>query len=247
MKIFDTHIYLGKWHWPFTHITAADTLEVMDANSIDYGAAFGSEGIAYDFIESNEWVADQIEGHKRLFGLVMVNGNYVVESLVEMDRYLLRPNFIGVKIHPSYSKIAVSHPDFKPIFDRLSKIGKPALIHTSSTSLAGCTNVLAVAEEYPDLPFIMGHMGRDDWLGAIEVATKSNNIYLDPCCSFPDRGKIEKAVELLGAEKIIFGSAMMENHPAFTIGMIMDADISEKDREMILWDNAKRVFDFNED
>ena len=101
MKKFDVHIYLGKWSLPLTHITAIDTLEVMDANSIDSGIAFGSGGIAYDFVESNAWVAKQIEGQDRLFGLVMVNGHYVDESLAEMDKYLPRSDFLRSEEHTS--------------------------------------------------------------------------------------------------------------------------------------------------
>ena len=136
MKIIDIHIYLGKWHAPLEDINARQTLAVMDANSIQYGIAMGSEAIAYDFVEANAWVASQVEteGKDRLFGHVQVNGHYVEESLAELDKHLTKPSFLGVKIHPSYSQIAITHPNFEPILSRIQQIGKPVLLHTSGTA-----------------------------------------------------------------------------------------------------------------
>ena len=246
MKIIDIHIYLGKWHAPLEDINARQTLAVMDANSIEYGIAMGSEAIAYDFIEANAWVASQVEteGKGRLFAHVQVNGHYVEESLAELDKHLTKPSFLGVKIHPSYSQIAITHPNFEPILSRIQQIGKPVLLHTSSTAVTLCRNIVPIARRYPNLPIIMGHMGRNDWAGSIEAAAQADNLYLDPCCSFPERCKIEQAVKKVGAQRVVYGSAMMENHPAFTIGMITDADISQQERELIFWGNAKRLFDF---
>lgn len=246
MKIIDVHIYLGQWHWPLEDKTASDTLKVMDANSIDCGIAVGSEAIGYDFVESNAWVANEVktDGQNRLFGYVLVNGHYVKESLAELDKYLTKSDFLGVKIHPSYSNIAVSHPNFEPIFDRIAEIGKPVLIHTDSTPTTFASNLVPVARRHPKLALIMGHMGRDHWGGAILVAAEVENIYMDPCCSFPDAGKIELAVEKAGAESLLYGSAMVENHPAFTSGMILDAEISQQQRELIFSGNAERLFDF---
>ena len=246
MKIFDVHIYLGKMHYPFTDIDAEATLRVMDNNGITAGACFATSGIAYDFVEANAWVAEQIAGKSRLFGMPMLNGHYPDESIKEIDKYLPMDNFIGVKIHPSYSRITITNPNFEPIFDKLREYRKPILIHTSSNYWANVNNIAVIAQKYPDMIFIMGHMGRDDWTGAIRVACEFDNLYLDPCCSFPERCKIESAVRKVGAQRMVFGSAMMENHPAYTKGMILDADISDSDRKLIFWDNAQRIFNLPE-
>jgi predicted TIM-barrel fold metal-dependent hydrolase len=57
-----------------------------------------------------------------------------------------------------------------------------------------------------------------------------------------EKGKLEEAVDKAGAEKIMFGSDLTLLNPAHTIGMVMDAEISENDKEKIFYLNAKRVF-----
>ncbi|MDP7397574.1 MAG: amidohydrolase family protein [Lentisphaeria bacterium] len=67
-------------------------------------------------------------------------------------------------------------------------------------------------------------------------------MYLDPSCSFPDAPKIDESVRRVGAEKVVFGSSMMENNPGFTIGMIQDALITDAEKEAIFHGNAERLF-----
>lgn len=244
MKIIDIHIYQGRWHWPLGLDTVRDTLDVMDRCGIDTGIAMSVEAIAYDFRAGNAALAREIEERDRLFGYVVVNGHYPEQSVEQIERYLggdHRRGFVGVKVHPSYSRIAVDDADFRPIFRRAADFGKPVLVHTSSTALTAPLTVAQVAAEYRDIPFILGHMGRNIWEPAIRAA-EQRNVHLDPCCSFPDAPKIEQTVARVGAEKILFGSAMMENHPAYTIGMIEGAGLSDAQRRLIYHANAERLF-----
>ncbi len=46
-----------------------------------------------------------------------------------------------------------------------------------------------------------------------------------------------------GAERLIFGSFMPVNDPLVPIGMIIDADIEEKDKLLIASGNIKRIIE----
>jgi predicted TIM-barrel fold metal-dependent hydrolase len=67
-------------------------------------------------------------------------------------------------------------------------------------------------------------------------------VYLDPCCSYADRGKLEAAVRVVGSKRIVFGSDAMLFNPRFVMGMIESAAIGSSDRQLIYADNAKEIF-----
>lgn len=242
MDIVDVHIYQGQWHWPLRNGTLADTLAVMDRYGMTQGVAMPVNGIAYDFVEANADLAEELAQQQRVFGYVMINGNYVDESIEQLHTHLPSEQFVGVKMHPSYHRIRVDDPGMEPIINVIAEYGAPFMVHTSSTPLASVANALPVARRHPDLPIILSHMGRDAWELAIDIAAQADNLYLDPCCSFPDAGKIERTVDRLGAERLLYGSAMMENHPDFTIGMIEDAGLTQGDQRLIYHGNARRLF-----
>ena len=50
---------------------------------------------------------------------------------------------------------------------------------------------------------------------------------------------IPYAVELLGAERVLFGT---DNAYAMNYGQVMEAQLSREEREQILWKNAATLF-----
>ena len=54
--------------------------------------------------------------------------------------------------------------------------------------------------------------------------------------------KIRYARDRLGAGRILFGTDMDIISPAFGLGMIRGADITDDERRMILYENAARMF-----
>ena len=242
MKKIDIHIYYGRWHHPISLHTVEDTFEVMDRHDIEKAVLMSAKSLCYDYREGNRDLFADIADQPRLYGFVVVNLHYPKESVEEIRRYADRPQYRGIKIHPSCTQISIAEGYDKALFDLVEALGKPVLLHTSNTKFTTPTICVPIAKRHPTLPFVLGHMGRPDWQNGIQAAEEAENIYLDPSCSFPDAPKIDESVRRVGAEKVVFGSSMMENNPGFTIGMIQDALITEAEKEAIFHGNAERLF-----
>ena len=52
---------------------------------------------------------------------------------------------------------------------------------------------------------------------------------------------LDKILELIGAEKILFGTDNPWHNPAYSLGRIAYAKISDKEKEKILGGNFKRL------
>ena len=250
MKCIDVHCYYGKWGFPIWDMSVEDVLEAMRLLEMEKCIMMSSLSINYDFVAGNAELAEVISGHDNLYGYVYINMHYPALSLAEMENYLGTEKFVGLKYNGEYSRAAACAEENDFIFDLLEKrYKKPLLLHTWGLPEHG--NVMAyslpsqaleLALKHPRMKIIMGHMGGTEWMSAIHAAQKADNLYLDTCASYADRDKIGTAVKILGAERVLFGSGMTEGTPFLQKGAVLDAQISDREREMVLYENARRLF-----
>ena len=237
--IIDVHVHFGDWFFPIESAGVASILRFMKKYGIEKSIISSSLGVVYDFMEGNKSLAEAIEGYDNLLGYVTVNPNYQEESSEEMRKYLAQKNFVGVKMHPSYVGQPFTSEESIALMKTVEGLNVPLLLHTYGES---AYQAAEVAKKCPNLKIIMGHMGGDVWQASIRVAEEAENLFLEPCCSYPESDKIREAVDAVGAERIVFGSDSTLIEPVYVIGMIEDADISKKEKEMIFYKNAKKLF-----
>jgi predicted TIM-barrel fold metal-dependent hydrolase len=70
----------------------------------------------------------------------------------------------------------------------------------------------------------------------------NKEIYVDIAGDIFYRGMIEYFVKEIGSEKVLFGSDAPWIDPVFTLTNVLKANITIRDRENILYNNAARVF-----
>lgn len=89
-------------------------------------------------------------------------------------------NFKGLKIHPWVQDVSPNHPMLYPIYEKAAKLRVPVQFHSGTAPYSTPLQVAEVARTFPEVPVIMGHMGKADlWLDVIPAAELSENIYVD--------------------------------------------------------------------
>jgi len=245
LKIIDIHAHYGSIPWtPNRGTSIKDMIGMLDEFHYERCIISSIEAIVYDIHNGNRETMEAVKADSRLRGYVTINANYVGESKAIVEEYVAKHGFVGVKIHPDYSHQPVDSPNTLEILAAVDKLGVPILVHTyGDGGVSDPVHALNVVEHYPDLTIILGHMGGDNWRGGIEVAAKGDNMYVDPCsCTQPHSDKIKEAKVRLGAERILFGTDLPLLHPAWALGMIESANITSREREMILCDNARQIW-----
>jgi len=76
--------------------------------------------------------------------------------------------------------------------------------------------------------------------GAIEMARKVPNLYLETS-GVSAEDKVAQAVREAGAAKVLYGSDMPYNDPAFEMAKIQYANLSEAERKQVLGENAQKL------
>lgn len=231
--IIDIHCHFGHWPFPIPAHGKAETLRLMERFGISLGIFSSAKAVVYDFREGNRELAAVIAGEPRMRGYVVINPNYPQESRRELDTYLARPEFVGIKCHAAYTGVSPSSPAFRELAPHLTEYGCPIKYH------ADLREVATVAREIPELRFIVPHQGFVN-LGPGE--TPPPNVYADFCGTATDRDRVRALVQALGADHVLFGTDLTLINPAMVLGMIEEAELAPQDKELILWGNAVQLF-----
>lgn len=92
----------------------------------------------------------------------------------------------GIKLYPGYDKYAINDPSLESVFRIAAKHDVPVVIHTGDTFATGAKVRQAhpllvddVAVDYPDVRFVMCHLGNPWFQDTAEVLYKNDNVFAD--------------------------------------------------------------------
>jgi predicted TIM-barrel fold metal-dependent hydrolase len=93
-----------------------------------------------------------------------------------------------------------------------------------------------LAGRFPEARLIMAHLG-GDWEYGVKVAREHPNLYVDTSGSLAEMGAIERLVEAVGTQRVLFGTD--NSDLSFCRGKILGAHLSDEQREAVFWRNAR--------
>lgn len=224
-------------------------IDAADALEIDYlcCSCLSSRrpAVPEDFIACNTHLHAAIRHFgARILGYAYVNPGHQKESLAEIDRCIHDLGFIGVKLYNEYKFF---DPAVRPVIEKCIELDVPILHHAGHTwwplpgqpFISDAGDLGAALREYPEATVICGHVGGGgDWEWTIKALRDHPRLYVDTSGSVVDDGMIEKAVELLGCERLLFACDMSMTAG---VGKILGADLTDAQRALIFSGNMRRL------
>ena len=167
------------------------------------------------------------------------HSNAVAELNKRLDQ-----GFVGVKLWVS---TLCDDALVDPIAQVCTQRNVPVLIHTFYKAVGQLPyesrgeHVANLARRFPELKLVMAHLGASAFRELPPVKDLPN-VYVDFSGSICHADALPYAIELLGSNRIMFGSdsPIIGFHPSY--GQLLDADLSVEQREDISWRNADRLF-----
>ncbi len=224
--IIDSHTHLGRNE----HIKAnvGGLLESMDGSKIDKSLVFAGElnGL------STHQMLEEIKPHcDRLYGVASWNFDWPLSPLTPVgmwqDEYLSKlyqaGDIVAVKFYTGYYHKMPSDLSFA--LETLNKIGCPAIFHCgdclnsvkcAKLKYAHPLNIDEVAVDYPNMNFIIAHIGYPWVKDTAEVCYKNKNVFTDISgfvygeFNKDDVGKFGKTLQefldIADSNKLLFGT-----------------------------------------
>jgi predicted TIM-barrel fold metal-dependent hydrolase len=228
--IIDSHTHVGKIGFEVgrnrvKNLPQNDLITSLEKYKIDFAIVSGLEGAEFNAdqkIAPKKLQVSQLDGLEKMIDFVKSNRNKIrglfwvkpfgekltpeIEKVVSDNRKLI----CGLKIHPTLSNLKFTDRKFYPYLEMAVNLSLPVQVHTENDGFSDVKFVGKMASVFPELKFIMVHMGMDsDNMEAISLIKQSENIYGDTCVVKHEN--VIKAIRECGSEKILFGTDSIVN------------------------------------
>jgi predicted TIM-barrel fold metal-dependent hydrolase len=251
-EIIDTHTHMGRL--AYLNIISGDDdsiVEILRSSGVSR-AIFSHHGSLTTINTSSDLVFNTLKKYPDfLLGHLVYNPNHPEVSLRMIKENIFKPGIAGIKIHPSWHNTYPFDDSYKAFWEFTSENGIVVLTHSWNPNVANKAQKYSdpeffekVLKDYPSQKLILAHAGGrgEYFLKVLEILKRNKNFYVDFAGdSFP-RGMIERYVNEIGSERILFGSDIPWIDVRYHISYILNSDISDQDRKNIFSSNAKRLF-----
>ncbi len=190
-----------------------------------------------DYAAANRRVAEVVAAHPdRLIGFAFVNARQDQGQVMAlMETAVRRYGFRGIKVHQHDGRIT------REVCEAARRFRLPILYDVMGET----TTVDLVAGAYPDVSFIVPHLGSfgDDYraqVATIDLLVRFPNVYADTS-GVRRFDLLEQAVQRAGAAKILFGSDGPWLHPAVEIAKIHALRLRPEAAAKVLGGNILRL------
>jgi uncharacterized protein len=237
--IIDCHCHAGEGDgltgpWD-TRASLRDFMRWSDEAGITHTILFPA--FHTDYLHANREVARIVARQSdRFFGFAFVHPERDRGRVLALVKEAVEDHgFVGLKVHRHDARIT------REICEAARAYRLPVLYDVMG-EVSVC-ELLAV--EYPDVPFIIPHLGSfaDDW--------KAQQAFIDPLARhaniFTDTSGVRRfdllvqAVQRAGAGKVLFGSDGPWLHPGVELAKIRALKLSPRDESLVLGGNCLRL------
>jgi hypothetical protein len=243
LELFDANIWLGKpLHFPLTEeLNVSSLKEVLQDYYIRGGLLSHWDGPALSPQEGNAALVDlDLELPENL------NTIWTGLPLLPREQDLLPGHgdpdarMRGVRLFPETHRFSLSQWVVGDLCRWCIEYGMPLFLWHVEIEWEALYNL---AKAFPDLAIVL----ETQWQKILyhnrtvySLLHDNKNVFLETS-NFVGQDFMTHGVSTLGAERFIFGSFMPQNDPWASVGMILDADISEREKKLIAGENLKRL------
>lgn len=239
----DAHCHIGMGHWK--RQTVDDLLRQMDRCGVEKAVVCPvDQYIAVYNREGNDDIAEAVRAHPdRLIGFATVNPWYGEQGVRELER-AVGNGLSGLKINSSLQGFFIHDPLIYPLMEKVQELRIPAYFHTNTPVHAMPFQLADLAGQFPEVSFILGHMGfADGWTDAVPAVKDLDHVFLETSLTGPM--VIEAAIRTIDPVRIVFGSNSPESSLSVELAKVTDMDLSEEVRQMILGENMTKLLNRN--
>lgn len=224
--VIDCHTHLGRNE--HVNATVDQLLQSMDKAKIDQALVFGC-----DFNDCpNNYLLSELKSHRdRLKPVAAIHPHkwtdekFLEKNASDIATMYQSADIVAVKFYTGYDHYYPYSPECRAYLEHLDDVGCPVIFHMgdclcsinhAKLKYSQPLGVDEVAVDYPNINFIIAHMGFPWHQTAAEVCYKNKNVYSDISgfvygdFSVSDERKFRKVIgeflDIAESDKLLFGT-----------------------------------------
>lgn len=240
--ILDSHAHVDVVPSLGWYDTAEKLVQRMDEAGIAMAAISGYLNAPGPNPDSLKPIAEALVRYpNRFFGYARLDPWFDDQCIRTLESAVSDYGFRGVKLHPAHYTLFPFGPLTVKLVQRAGELGLPVLFHCGDEMMCLPYQIDRLAEQAPDTRIVLAHIGgffSGD--AAIHVAARRRNVWVDTS-EIPFPNMVRKAVDRLGAEKVLFGSDAPCCDYRLEIKKVQLAGLTPGEEKLVFWENYARM------
>ena len=248
-RVIDAHTHIGPyhmsgWHQKYNRTDTASVLEDLGRLGIDCIVTAPHPMVQERMAEANAIAAQaarQFPG--KVYGYIsIVPACGMAAVKAELTRYEKDPAFLGLKFLTGYHGDLLQ-PEYEYAMDFAEEHRCPVLCHEYANVPDRKEFVEALKTRH-NMPLIIAHQGGGfaaDTKACAPIIRDHENAYMELCGSLENQLPVEGIVELVGEDKVIFGTDAINLDPKYELGKVALSPLSDTVKKKIFAENYLRL------
>lgn len=247
VPVIDTHTHLHECSTGGLHQGLRGTeavVQLMDRIGIDCIVTSPIVMELGDQVLANRQTVQAMQEYPgRIYGNLVLCPHDGAEAVRQTVRsFGSLPGFVAVKLLTGYHGDP-NRGEYAYAFSFAQECGCPVTLHywEKQVSLASVERLLA---HYPTLKLILAHQGggrRSYTQQTAQLMAQCDRLYLDTCGSLYNSMDLWEMAQLVGEDRLVFGSDMLYLEPRFELGKVVFSGMPERTMKKIFAENYLRL------
>jgi len=261
--IVDCHVHLNNYHEEVATSLprSLDQLQAaMQESHVDYALILTSYLVNTNRPSTAD-VVHAVEAHRNLGVVAGISYlNYRERDLRELADFVAARRIKGLKLYPGYEPFYPHDHRLRVVYELAEEFGVPVMIHCGDTynprgklKYAHPLEVDEVAVDFPEVNFVICHLGNPWLVDCMEVLYKNKNVYADISGlvlgefneAFEDymEEQIQEVILYAGdATRLLYGTDWPICSMKSYVEFMSQLKLTDADRRAIMGENSQRLF-----
>lgn len=243
--VIDAHTHIGPyhmsgWHQKYDRTDPGSMLEDLARIGIDCIVTAPHIMIQARMTEANAMAAQLAAKYSgKLYGYISIVPSCGMDAVKrELETYRNHPAFLGLKFLTDYHGNLLQ-PEYEYAMDFADEMGCPVLCHEYGNIPDRREFVTALKTRH-NMKLIIAHQGGGfaaDTRACAPIITDHENAYMEICGSLDNALPMEAIVDMVGEDKVIFGTDAINLDPKYELGKVAFSTLEDRVKRMIFAQN----------
>ena len=261
--IIDCHVHLNNYHEEIA-VPVHESLARLQAAMQEVDVSYALVLTSYLVNSNRPSTAEVVRAVEPLGNVGVVAGisylHYRERDLRELADFLASGLIKGLKLYPGYEPFYPHDQRLRVVYELAEEFHVPVMIHSGDTyspkgklKYAHPLEVDEVAVDFPNVDFVICHLGNPWLVDCMEVLYKNKNVYADISGlilgafteAFEDymEEQIHEVILYAGeASRLLYGTDWPICSMKSYVDFMQQLKLSDGDRQAILYENARKLF-----